>query len=73
VCGVITLFDDIQPVGSVVIVYLNGGDDLTTIMKRVEPAGEKVTIPKTKITDESGYFAGFTDSEGNHIRIHSRH
>jgi len=71
--GAITLFDDFKPSGSGVIVYLNGGNDLTPMLNRVEPAGGRVTIPKTKITDEIGYYAGFTDSEGNHIRIHSRH
>jgi uncharacterized protein len=28
-------------------------------------------MPKTKITDEIGYMAGFVDSEGNHIALHS--
>lgn len=53
------------------LVYLNGGKDLSVVLKRVESAGGKVILPKTKITDELGYFAYFIDSEGNKVGIHS--
>ena len=52
-------------------VYLNGGKDLMTVLNRVLAAGGELIVPKTKITDELGYFAVFEDSEGNHISIHS--
>ncbi len=52
--------------------YLNGGKDLTTVLNRVETAGGKVIMPKTKITDEIGYMAFFFDTEGNRIGLHSQ-
>lgn len=52
------------------VVYLNGGDDLTAILDRVEPAGGKVLIPKTSIGG-NGFFAFFLDTEGNKVGLHS--
>jgi len=54
------------------LVYLNGGSDLSIVLGRVEPAGGKVVLPKTLINEEIGYFAIFTDSEGNRVALHSR-
>ena len=53
------------------LVYLNGGDDLSGPLGRVESAGGSVVLPKTKISDEVGYFAIFKDSEGNRMAFHS--
>lgn len=53
------------------IPYLNGGMDLSPILSRVENAGGTVVVPKTKISDEIGYFAFFMDTEGNKIALHS--
>jgi len=55
------------------LVYLNGGDDLNAVLNRVEGAGGKVVMPKTKITDEIGFFAIFIDIEGNRMALHSKH
>ncbi|THH42090.1 VOC family protein [Neolewinella litorea] len=52
-------------------IYLNGGSDLTTVLDRVEAAGGKVLLQKTEISPESGHFALFRDSEGNHLGLHS--
>ena len=52
-------------------VYLNGGEDLKTVLDRVEGAGGKVIMAKTQITPEYGYFAVFEDTEGNEISLHS--
>ena len=54
------------------LTYLNGGCDLNVVLNRVEKAGGKVVIPKTFIAPEHGYFARFTDTEGNLIALHSR-
>ena len=51
--------------------YLNGGEDLNHPLSRVESAGGKVVMPKTKISDEIGYFAIFVDTEGNQVAFHS--
>ena len=53
------------------IPYLNGGDNLSTILDRVEAAGGTVTMPKMKVSDEVGFVAFFLDSEGNRIALHS--
>jgi predicted enzyme related to lactoylglutathione lyase len=52
------------------IVYLNGGDDLTTVLNRVEAAGGQVLTPKTDI-GENGFVAFFMDTEGNKVGLHS--
>jgi uncharacterized protein len=54
------------------LVYLNGGDDLNTVLAKVEGAGGKVEMEKTKINDDYGYFAIFHDTEGNRMALHSR-
>ena len=52
------------------VVYLNGGDDLSTPLSKVESAGGKITMPKTSI-GENGFMARFTDTEGNSVALHS--
>lgn len=52
-------------------VYLNGGEDLQKVLSRVIGAGGEIIQPKTKITDEIGYYAIFEDTEGNHVALHS--
>ena len=52
-------------------VYLNGGEDLSIPLSKVEAAGGKIILPKTKITDDIGYMAFFIDTEGNHVAFHS--
>ncbi|MTI22907.1 VOC family protein [Fulvivirga sp. RKSG066] len=53
------------------LVYLNGGEDLSAPLSKVEEFGGQVVLPKTKISDEIGYFAIFIDSEGNKVAFHS--
>jgi predicted enzyme related to lactoylglutathione lyase len=52
-------------------VYLNGGQNLLTVLSRIEGAGGEIVVNKTKISDEIGYFAVFEDTEGNHVALHS--
>lgn len=61
-----------QPSMQGALVYLNGGDDLAETLGRVEGAGGKIEVPKTKISDEIGFMAIFHDSEGNRVALHSR-
>ena len=51
-------------------IYLNGGDNLTIPLSKVEKAGGKVIMPKTNI-GENGFMAQFVDTEGNRIALHS--
>jgi hypothetical protein len=60
-----------KPSADGVKVYLNANPDMEAILAKIEGAGGQVMMPKTKISDEIGYMAGFVDSEGNHIALHS--
>jgi len=60
-----------EPTAGGAKIYLNGGDDLSVALSRVEKAGGKVVMPKTKINDEIGYMAFFVDTEGNNLAFHS--
>mgnify|MGYP000276926065 CR=1 FL=1 len=54
------------------LLYLNGGNDLSIVLDRVEAAGGRIIMPKTHIDKDSGYFAIFIDSEGNKLALHSQ-
>lgn len=54
-----------------VVVYLNGGDDLSAVLARVTQAGGKVLLAKTFLSKEAGHIAFFMDTEGNKIGLHS--
>ncbi len=69
--GHIYIQKDFTPAGDGVTIFLNGGDDLKTILDRVEDAGGKIITPKTQISPEVGYMCYFIDSEGNKIALHS--
>lgn len=52
------------------LIYLNGGDDLSVPLSKVEAAGGKIVLPKTSI-GPNGFMAHFIDTEGNKIALHS--
>jgi len=52
------------------LVYLNGGEDLSAVLNKVEGAGGQVLMPKTDI-GENGFMAFFKDTEGNKVGLHS--
>ena len=54
-------------------IYFNGNPDLSVPLGKVEAAGGKIMMPKTKISDENGYMAFFIDTEGNSVGLHSGH
>jgi len=54
------------------VIYLNANPDLAHALSKVEAAGGKVLMPKTKISDEIGHMAYFVDSEGNRMALHSQ-
>ena len=60
-----------KPSADGVKVYLNANPDMEVILAKIEAAGGKITMPKTKINDEIGYMAFFIDSEGNGVALHS--
>ncbi|MBX2844365.1 MAG: VOC family protein [Flammeovirgaceae bacterium] len=69
--GAICYGDGNKPSENGARVYLNGGEDLSIPLSKIEAAGGKVVLPKTKISDEIGYMATFLDTEGNQISFHS--
>lgn len=69
--GCITKAPGMKPSAEGTLIYLNGGDDLSTPLSRVESAGGKIVLPKTSI-GENGFMAHFIDTEGNKVALHSR-
>ncbi len=71
ISGAVISGDGYEPGERGTLVYLNGGDDLENVLSKVEGASGKVIQPKTKISDEHGFYALFLDSEGNKVGLHS--
>lgn len=68
--GGIVQGEGFEPSTKGTIVYLNGGEDLSVPLSRVETAGGKIILPKTAIGG-NGFMAQFIDTEGNRIALHS--
>ena len=60
-----------EPTNKGSLVYLNGGEDLSIILSKVERAGGKIVLVKTGIGPH-GFMAHFEDTEGNKVGLHSR-
>jgi predicted enzyme related to lactoylglutathione lyase len=72
VSGMLVQSEGYQPSKTGAVIYLNGGDDLSEALARAVEQGAEVLVPKTAINDgECGYFAQFTDSEGNRVGLYS--
>ncbi|MDL5048967.1 VOC family protein [Oscillatoria amoena NRMC-F 0135] len=71
VSGAIITGSNYSPANGGVLLYLNGGADLSVPLGKVEAAGGKIIVPKTQISDDMGYFAIFNDTEGNTMAFHS--
>jgi len=69
VSGGVVKMEGFIPTKTGPIIYLNGGNDLSIPLSRVEKAGGKIIMPKTPIVDM--FMAEFIDSEGNRMRFHS--
>lgn len=52
------------------LIYLNAGNDMESMLARIEFAGGRVIMPKTLISESAGSFALFIDSEGNRVALH---
>lgn len=59
-----------EPSKEGVLIYLNGGDDLSLPLSRVEKAGGKILLLKTSL-GPNGFKAHFLDTEGNQVAFHS--
>jgi uncharacterized protein len=60
-----------RPSGDGTVIYLNGGDDLQKIADKIQANGGKIVVPKSEIGPEMGFYAIFTDTEGNKLGLHS--
>jgi predicted enzyme related to lactoylglutathione lyase len=68
--GCITEAKGYEPSKMGSLVYLNGGEDLSVPLSKVEKAGGKIIMPKTAI-GQNGFMAHFEDTEGNKVALHS--
>ncbi|MGO4293008.1 VOC family protein [Chitinophaga sp. RAB17] len=71
VSGAIVQGRDYKPSTDGAIAYLNGGNDLQTVLDKVAPNNGKIIVPKTHISPEVGYIGMFIDTEGNKMAVHS--
>ena len=60
-----------KPSADGVMVYLNCGNDLQQVATNVAANGGRIIIPKTEIGPGMGFYAMFTDTEGNRLGLHS--
>ncbi|NDW19663.1 VOC family protein [Dysgonomonas sp. 216] len=62
---------DFTPSAQGVLISLNC-EDISSMLELIEKNGGKTLIAKTKIeSDDRGYFAVFTDCEGNRLGLYS--
>jgi predicted enzyme related to lactoylglutathione lyase len=70
--GALVQSDMHKPSADGVKVYFNGNPDLDVALSKVEAAGGKIVMPKSKISDDIGHMAFFIDTEGNAVALHSQ-
>lgn len=52
------------------LIYLNAGQDLDSVLARVDAAGGRVIMARSMISESAGAFALIIDSEGNRLALH---
>lgn len=72
VAGALVQHDRYEPSESGALLYFDAGDDLHSILSRVENAGGTIIIPKRQVSEAFGFMAVILDTEGNRIALHSR-
>lgn len=60
-----------KPSADGVVVYFNCGDDLDKVATKIAANGGNIIVPKTEIGPELGFYAMFSDTEGNKLGLHS--
>ena len=71
VSGAICHGEGYKPSKEGTLIYLNADGRIDDVIGRIEKAGGKIVLPKSLVTDEIGYIAYFTDTEGNKVALHS--
>ena len=69
VTGVLVKNDRSKPSTVGTMVYLNAYPSIQTVIDKIESAGGKIIVPKTKII--VGYISVFIDTEGNRVALHA--
>jgi uncharacterized protein len=69
ITGVLTKSDRNYPSDKGTVVYINAYPEIQVVLDKVEQAGGKIIVPKTKIP--AGFIAIVIDTEGNRIGIHA--
>lgn len=69
--GAICRGEGYKPSETGTLVYLNADGKIDEVINRIEPAGGKIVMPKTQISEDYGYMATFMDTEGNKVALHS--
>lgn len=69
--GVIIKAEGYKPSADGVTIYLNAGNNLQTVLDKIEKFGGNILVHKTAHADGNGFFAVFLDSEGNKMALNS--
>lgn len=69
--GALCMGEFYKPSNDGVVLYFSANPDLNVVLSKVEAAGGKIIMPKKQISEQYGYMALFTDSEGNRLALHS--
>ncbi|MNE23449.1 Glyoxalase-like domain protein [compost metagenome] len=72
VSGALVKSDMHKPGMDGAVIYLNANPTIQTVVDKIESAGGKILMPKTKIDDNIGYMAFFVDTEGNRMALHAQ-
>lgn len=71
VSGAIVKHEQYKPSQDGVVIYFHC-DNIEEVLDRVPKAGGTITLGKTLISPEIGYFAFFLDVDGNRLALHSK-
>lgn len=62
-----------RPADGGAMIYLDASPSIDTVIGRIEGAGGKLVVEKTRLPQEHGYIAQFVDTEGNRLALHAMH
>ena len=60
-----------EPAANGTLVYLNVDGSLNETLERAKALGSTILVPRTQVPGVGSFYACITDSEGNHIGLHS--
>ena len=69
ITGVLSKSDKNSPSAVGTLVYINASPAIQEVLDKVEQAGGKILVPKTKMN--AGFIAVIIDSEGNRVGLHA--